>query len=159
MAIENEVIIKEDSDGHKRISFQKTDRDGTTLKIDRCMLSDENGYDKTLIRQLERNSYVQVKFCVQIDEESDIDPDESIEKWEVVFFPMFDRHGDEVRHGSVVDFEDSIINGNLIVENGFVTDMSSNHLDPEYATFQIPILYFSKVWLQNYINEIKGNNL
>lgn len=117
--------------------FEYLMSDGVFFRIDHVTTI----YPRTLHRQLSEQKRVEVKFCVRDDEE--LDGTDSTEQWELVFFPMY-RKGEEIIHDTIVPHDDSVVNGNLVIENGKVVNCSSNYHSLGYEEMQDPVVEFAK---------------
>lgn len=125
-------------------------RNGYWFRIDRATLI----YPQTLLRQLHEQGRAEMKFCVRDDEELLGADDDGREQWELVLFPMY-RKGAEIAHGSIVGHQDSILNGNLTVENWRAISPSSNYCDPEYREIQDPLTKFVGEYVQGFLDRQK----
>lgn len=106
-------------------------------------------YKRTLREQLLNDPRVEVKFCLRDDEETD--ESKEAENWEIIVFPA-KRKGREIPHATMVSHFDSCVNGNITVEKGKVTDMSSNHVLPGYEEIQDKVTEFAKLCVECLMN-------
>jgi hypothetical protein len=113
--------------------------DGVTLRIDTAVIEDE--YREELASQIGMGGDVEMKFVIPDDQE--INGDENTEQWELVYFPRFDANDDEINHSTVVDFPDSLENGNFNYVDGKVYTPTSNWVDPDYLKYQKQIAQFA----------------
>lgn len=130
--------------------FNKQIREPFVIEMENgCFFRIDNAsvvFHNAMVWQLSHQNSVEIKFCLKDDEE--FPGTDNIEQWELVFFPMYTKNGEEVSHGSIVPYEDSIVNGNIVVENKVVTSFSSNHIDPDYRELQDEITIFAKDFLE-----------
>ena len=124
-------------------------KNGFFFRVDNVSLA----YHKTLLRQLAQDNRVELKFCTKDDE--DTPSAKNIEQWEIVFFPMFLKDKEEVVHGVIVDYEDSAVNGNLVIENGKVTSASSNHCLLGYDEVQNAVVEYAKDYIQEKLDRCR----
>lgn len=123
-------------------------KDGITLRIDRVAIA----YRKHFHQQLETQNKVELKFCLRDDEEILGAP--NIEQYEIVFFPMYVK-GAEVAHGAVVDYDTSVVNGNMTIQGHEVVDSSSNHCLRGYEEVQNPVVEFAENYIQKKLDRYR----
>jgi hypothetical protein len=135
-SFDRELMLCSFSDTYK--AFEYTLKDGSTFRID----TEGILYRKYIRQKLMQGDDLKLKFCIGPDEEYDSNED-SIEHWTIYFFPMY-VDDDEISHGSVVEYEDSAVNGNIDIESGRVVSVSSNHNQQGYEELVNPILAFAQ---------------
>jgi hypothetical protein len=135
---------------HERVPYSHTETNrplvlrlsnGCVFRIDKVSII----HHKTLLQQLREQGKVEVKFCVRDDEE--LPGTATTEQWELVFFPMY-RNGEEIAHGTIVEYADSAVNGNLVIENEEVVSYSSNHHALGYKEVQNPVINYAKEFVE-----------
>lgn len=112
--------------------------DGMELRIETAEFEER----KELARQIEEDQSSEAKYCVTYDDENK-NGGEDVEQFKMIYFPKIDSNGDEINHSTVVPYEDSIANGNIIIVDGKVGYYSSNHRDIEYADYEDRITEFA----------------
>jgi hypothetical protein len=146
--IDSEAKIRRGGSIEPNESFSYKMRNGINFRIDHiCLLQ-----SRTLAKQLRERQCVQVKFCVRDDEE--FPGSETTEQWEIVFFPMFDKNDNEVVHGTVLDYADSAINGNLFVFNRKIVSSSSNHYSNGYLMLQDPVVEYASKCFEDILENL-----
>ena len=108
---------------------------------------------ETLKRQLQDNYYgrTEVKFCTR--DQWDREGDPNTEYYQLVFFPMYTHLGEEIPHGSIVSHEDSPVNGNIVIEQGKIVEVTSNHNLYDYERVTDKTLEFAEIALQPIVDD------
>lgn len=125
-----------------------TMRGGVKLRIESAVFEEE--YIDTFQAQLNSGAPVEVKFCVDDDEE--IDGTERVEQYQIRYFPKYDEDMDEINHSTVVEVSDSITNGNMIYHEGKIYEVTSNHRAPGYSPYEAKITEFAATTLEELLS-------
>ncbi len=123
----------------KPFVYQMTN--GCVFRIDSISVDEH-----AVLKRRFRDQYsFEVKF-VTIDD-PEIEGTEFIDQYQLKFFPMYDRHDDEITHESMSE-DGSVLNGNLTITDGKIEKCSTNYVDLDYREIQMPVLKFAEEYLE-----------
>jgi len=120
---------------------------GIIFRIDQIAVLDH----MTFARQYMDTGKVSAKFCIAYDDE--LNNCENIEEWKIILFPWFNKYNEENVHGEIVDYDDSIMNGNIIIERSVVTHSSTNHFDEDYLVIHHKVTEYIENFILKHLEE------
>ena len=123
-------------------------KNGVEFRIDNIGVIDH----KWLVEQ-NLEGEIQIKFCITEDEDYQDSDVEDVEHFKVILFPWYTKTGEENVHGEIIPYEDSILNGNITIEKGKVTDLTTNHNDRDYRILENQLLEYVSDYILDHLND------